>query len=199
MNNTFTINVLTPGQRKAREANKAIFFLLPLIIWGGLAYSLYAGVYVPTCQQIIRQQDTLRELDLELTQISALQTKLENQQALCLAASAERIDWSSKLISISLLIPEDIWITKILFAEEKSTDKPPVLEIYGQTVSRSNRESLDKIAIFIEEMNRNDSFCQDFSPLEFVYSQLQSEHKNIVDFKLSSLARTDRADGGNKQ
>ncbi|MEW6379042.1 MAG: hypothetical protein AB1611_05485 [bacterium] len=202
MNSTFTINVLTPGQRKVRyaEANKVLFFLLPVVIWAVLAYGLYAGIYLPICQQIREQQTTLGELNLELTRLNSQQSKLKSQQDLCLAASGERIDWSAKLVSFSLLIPEDIWITRVLFAEEeKSADKLPALEIYGQTVSRSNRESLDKIAIFIEEMNKDDSFRQDFSPLEFVYSQLQNEQKNIVDFKLSSLARTAQVQGGDKQ
>lgn len=202
MNNTFSINVLAPGQGKVRyaEANKVLFFLLPIIIWAVLAYGLYAGIYLPICQQIREQQTTLGELNLELTRLNSRQRKLENQQALCLAASGERIEWSSKLISFSLLIPKDIWITKVLFAaEEKPADNLPVLDIYGQTISTSNRESLDKIAIFIEEMNKDDSFRQDFSPLEFVYSLLQNEQKNIVDFKLSSLARTAQAREGDKQ
>jgi len=201
MNNVFTINVLTPGQRKARygEANKTLFLLLPILIWLILAYGLYTYVYLPTSDQIQRQQTSLRDLNLELTRLSALKSKLEKQQALYRAASGERVDWSAKLISFSLLIPEDIWITRILFAADDGTpsDKPPALEIFGQTVSTSNKESLDKIAIFVEEINKDTSFCQDFFPLEFVYSQLQDEQKRLMEFKLSSLARI--AQRGDKQ
>jgi len=193
MNNIFTINVLTPGQRKTRygEANKTLLLLLPLLAWAVLAFGLYAYIYLPTYEQIQRQQIAQRDLNLDLTRLSALRSKLENQQTLYLSASGERVDWSSKLVSFSLLIPEDIWITRIFFAEEDNAppDKPPVLEIYGQTISTSNKESLDKIAIFIDEINNDASFCQDFSPMEFVYSQLQDEQKRIMEFKLSSLAR----------
>ncbi len=204
MNNVFTINVLTPGQRKTRYGEayqgKTLFLLFPVLAWAVLAYGLYAYIYLPTCEQIQRQQIALRDLNLDLTRLSALRSKLENQQTLYRAASGERVDWSSKLVSFSLLIPEDIWITRIFFAEEdddKPTDKPPVLEIYGQTISTSNKESLDKIAIFIEEINKDTSFGQDFSPMEFVYSQLQDEQKRIMEFKLSSLARA--AQRGDKQ
>jgi hypothetical protein len=196
MNNVFTINVLTPGQRKARygEADKTIFLLFPILIWMLLAYGLYTYIYLPTFEQIQRQQMSLRDLNLDLTRLSALRSKLEKQQTLYGAVSSERVDWSSKLVSFSLRIPEDIWITKIFFAEDdKSTDKPPVLEIYGQTISTSNKESLDKIAIFIEEINKDISFRQDFFPMEFVYSQLQDEQKRIMEFKLSSLARIAQA------
>lgn len=200
MNTTFTINVLAPGQRKAQygEASKSLLLLLPILTWVILAFCLYVYIYQPTCDQIQVQQMSLRERNLDLTRLNALRSKLEKQQALFLAASNERVDWSSKLISFSLLIPDDIWITRISFAEnEKPTDKPAVLEIYGQTVSQTHKESLDKIAIFIDEINKDSSFRQDFSPIEFIYSQLQDEQKNIMDFKLSSLAKV--AQIGEKQ
>ena len=200
MNNVFTINVLTPGQRKARygEASRALFLLLPILIWAVLAFGLYVYIYLPTCEQIQLQQMTLRDLNLELTRLSALRSKLEKQQALYAVASRERVDWSSKWVSVSLLIPEDIWITRVSFTEDDTpTDKPPVLEIYGQTISASNKETLDKIAIFIEGINRDASFSQDFFPVQFVYSQLQDEQKHIMEFKLSSQAKA--AQRGDKQ
>ncbi|MEW5803983.1 MAG: hypothetical protein AB1847_17950 [bacterium] len=200
MNNTFTINVLTPGQRKARygESNKTIVLLLPILTWLILAYGLYTFMYLPTYSHIQRQQMTLRDLNLDLTRLNALRSKLEKQQALYLSTAGERVGWSSKLASFSLLIPDDIWITRIFFAEQDGAPgKPPVLEIFGQTVSRTKQESLDKIAIFIEDVNKDSSYRLDFYPIEFIYSQLRDEQKSIMDFKLSSLAKA--AQIGDKQ
>ena len=110
-----------------------------------------------------------------------------------LLASAESIDWSAKLLSFSLLIPKDLWINKLVFAKEKkSKGKIRSLDIYGQTISRSHEESLDKIAVFIERMNQEESFNKEFFPLEFNYSQLLEKENQLMDFKLSSSAKFDQ-------
>ena len=88
------------------------------------------------------------------------------------------------------MIPKGLWISRLIFVkDEKSKNKSQLLDIYGQTISSSHKESLDKIAVFIEKMNKEAAFLKEFSPLEFNYSQLLDEENRLMNFKLSSLAK----------
>lgn len=191
MNKPFNINILAPGKKKKPYSisQSILLFLLPFFTWVIVAGSLYVFFYLPTCKKRQSQQQSLEKFNQEQVVLADLRCKLEKQQSIYLLASGEAIDWSSKLMLFSLMAPKDLWISKLIFArDEKSKDKC-LLDIYGQTISTSHKESLDKIAVFIEKMNNAPSFRKEFSPLEFNYSQLQDEKKRIMDFKLSSLAQ----------
>lgn len=192
MNTTFNINILAPGKKKKKypTSNMILLFMLPLITWMLVAGGLYLFYYLPTYKVRQKQQQNLQNLSYEEARLKTLHRKLEKQQTMYLVASRESIDWSSKLISFSLMIPKDIWISRLLFVkDEKSKNKSRLLDIYGQTISMSHKESLDKIAVFIEKMNKEAAFRKEFSPLEFNYSQLLDAENRLMNFKLSSSAK----------
>lgn len=192
MNTTFNINILAPGKKKKKypTSNILLLFILPLITWMLAAGGLYLFYYLPTYNVRQKQQQNLQNLSYEEARLNALHRKLEKQQTMYLLASGESIDWSSKLISFSLMIPKDLWINRLIFVkDEKSKNKSRLLDIYGQTISTSHKESLDKIAVFIEKMNKEAAFRKEFSPLEFNYSQLLDAENRLMNFKLSSLAK----------
>ena len=192
MNTTFNINILAPGTKKKKypTSNMILLFILPLIAWMLLAGGLYFLYYLPTYKEKQKQEQNLQKLHYEEARLNTLHRKLEKQQTMYLIASEENIDWSSKLISFSLIIPKGLWISRLIFVkDEKSKNKSQLLDIYGQTISSSHKESLDKIAVFIEKMNKEAAFLKEFSPLEFNYSQLLDEENRLMNFKLSSLAK----------
>ena len=194
-NGTFAVNVLKPGEKKRRAtiSSKVFLIILPFVIWIGMSAGLYYFLYLPVYNQIQTQKERLKTLNHELINLGALYHSLESQQAMYLRASGESIDWSPKLIALGLAIPEGLRIKQLsLFRDEKGKGKPRTLDIYGRTCSPSHKESLDRIATFIEEMNRAPSFRREFLPLEFIYSQVQDEKEGTMEFKVSALTRSIR-------
>ena len=192
MNKPFNINILSPGKKKKKYSisHTILLFLLPLFTWIIVAGGLYLFLYSPTCKKRQNQQQHLQKFKQEQTHLTDLRRKLEKQKTMYFLTSGEGIDWSSKLMLFSVMVPKDLWISKLIFAkDEKSKDKSYLLDIDGQTISTSHKESLDKIALFIEKINRAPSFYKEFSPLEFNYSQLLDEKNRIMDFKLSSRSK----------
>jgi len=170
--------------------------MLPFLTWMIVAGGLYLFYYLPTYRVRQKQQQNLQKLNYEEARLDTLHRELKKQQIMYLLASGESIDWSAQLLSFSLMIPKDIWISRLLFVKDKkSKNKSRLLDIYGQTISMSHKESLDKIAVFIEKMNKEAAFRKEFSPLEFNYSQLLDKKNGLMDFKISSLAKfTQKAD-----
>ncbi len=189
MKNTFNINILNPDQKKKKslDSSTPLLLFIPLFIWIIFGLSFFLFLYRPTNNEIQRQNIKLGQLNQELSSLESLKNELEKQQELYLKVSSEGVHWSSKLLSFGLIIPNNLWISKLIFTKDKN--KKYLLDIYGQSFSPSKKESLDKIAQFIEGLNETSSFQKDFFPAEFIYSQLHSKDDRIVDFRLSSSVK----------
>lgn len=200
MSTPFRINVLDPGQRKNRQSlsPKLIYLLIPLLVWFIMGSSLYFIFYLPNYREIERQEQARQVFEQELRTLNARQEKIEQERSLYQQASRECTYWTTKLISLSLSIPNNVWISTIDFLlNNKNTDQGRTLDIYGHTISTSHIESLDKIAVFIEEVNRASSFHKDFQPFNFISSQLGDETSRIMNFHLSSTAKNLQIGGQN--
>lgn len=200
----FQINIYRPGRKpkkvpkpKGEERRISVAIIIPLIFlllvgiillpkWGFMdaSSSLDRRMHMNRRQKtylidvLSKAEEDLKKATKERELISSLQVK--------------RIEWSQKLVDLSEIMPDDLWLTDLsLKTIEKRTSKQVQEETYltikGVSVPMAGREPLDSIARLILSLNGLDSFKRDFEPVKLMGTKLsRKERRELMEFELSS-------------
>jgi hypothetical protein len=121
-------------------------------------------------------------------------TKAAEERKLISTLQVKRVEWFQKLVDLSDIMPDDLWLHSLLIKtakKQKRGSKEVEEEIYltikGVTVSVLGRQLLDDIAKLISSLNNLESFQRDFDPATLVTYQLSRERdRELMEFETSS-------------
>ncbi|MFQ6078977.1 MAG: hypothetical protein ACE5NJ_07580 [Thermodesulfobacteriota bacterium] len=200
----FQINIYRPGRKpkrvpmpKGEERRLSIAILIPLMILLLLVISFaYMEVFSPSLDRKI-QMNRARKIYLngQLSQVERDLEKFSNEAELLSKLHVKRILWSRKLVDLTRVMPDDLWLTdlsiktieKKKMKASKQVEKETYLTIKGITLPIPGREPLDSIAQLILALNGSKPFNQDFEPVKLVYTHLSKQKdRDIMEFELSS-------------
>ncbi|MFQ5842498.1 MAG: hypothetical protein ACE5I8_08685 [Thermodesulfobacteriota bacterium] len=199
----FQINIYRPGRKpkrapmpKGEERRLSIAILIPLMILLLLVISFaHMEVFSPSLDRKI-QMNRARKIYLngQLSQVERDLEKFSNEAELLSKLHVKRILWSRKLVDLTRVMPDDLWLTDLSIKTiekkmkaSKQVEKETYLTIKGITLPIPGREPLDSIAQLILALNASKPFNQDFEPVKLVYTHLSREKdRDIMEFELSS-------------
>ncbi len=202
----FQINIYRPGRKpkkvpkpKGEERRISIAILIPLMVLLLLGISFaYMEVFSPSLDRRI-QMNRARKIYLngQLSQVERDLEKSSNEAELLSKLHIKRVLWSHKLVDLSTVMPDDLWLTGLSIKTiekrkkaSKEIEKETYLIVKGVTLPMPGREPLDSIAQLILALNGSKSFNQDFEPVKLVYTHLSREKdRDIMEFELSSKLR----------
>jgi Tfp pilus assembly protein PilN len=151
-----------------------------------------------------RQQKTylygqLKEVEEELK-------KVMEKLRLIPKLQVRRVEWFPKLMDLSKIVPDDLWLTDLSVKttekrkkESREVEKETYLIIKGATVPVLGQERADSIAQLISSLNRLDSFQRDFDTANLVnYTHLsRGKRRELMEFEISAkLKGVPGASGG---
>jgi Tfp pilus assembly protein PilN len=210
----FQINIYRPGKRPKRvpkpegeERRISIGILIPLMILLllGVGY-MYIWASSSLDRKIRMNRSQKIYLSGQLSQAEKDMEKASNEAKLLSSLRGKRVSWSRKLMDLSDIMPDDLWLTdlsiKTVEKREKGSKEVQVethLTIKGVVVPIPGREPLDSIAQLIFSLNSLDSFKRDFEPVKLGFTQLSREkEREIMEFELSSKRKESGVGGGGK-
>jgi Tfp pilus assembly protein PilN len=85
--------------------------------------------------------------------------------------------WSNKLIQISNIIPEEVWLTRISFKREK--DKKENLNIQGALVPLADTPAINVLSAFMNKLKEDEEFFSDFEDL--LIREIRTSTKKSID------------------
>ncbi len=202
----FQINIYRPGRKRpgkvprptgptGEERQISIAILIPLMF-----LMLMGIIFVYT-----RASTSLdRKMQMNRREISYLRAELKKQEddlekareklRLIKRLQVKRVEWFQKLIDLSEIVPDELWLTDLSLKTTKKQKKGSreveeeiYLVIKGVTVSVLGRQPLDSIAKLISSLNNLESFQRDFDPATLVTYQLSRERgRELMEFETSS-------------
>ncbi len=201
----FQINIYRPGRKPKKvprptgptgeERQISIAILIPLM------FLLLLGIIFA----YMRASTSLdRKMQMNRREISYLRAQLEKQEDDLIKAreklrlierlQVKRVEWFQKLMDLSEIMPDDLWLTDLSMKttkKQKKGSREVEEEIYliikGVTVSVLGRQPLDSIAKLISSLNNLESFQRDFDPATLVTYQLSRERgRELMEFETSS-------------
>ena len=202
----FQINIYRPGRKPKKvpkptgeERRISIAILIPLMVLLFLGISFaYMEVLSPSLDRRI-QMNRARKIYLngQLSKVERDLEKSSNEAKLLSKLHIKRVLWSRKLVDLSRVMSDDLWLTDLSIKTiekkakaSKQVEKETYLAIKGVTLPIPGREPLDSIAQLIVELNGSKPFNQDFEAVKLVYTHLSREKvRDIMEFELSSKLR----------
>ncbi len=198
----FQINVYRPGRKpkklpkpKGEERRISIAILTPLLVLLLLGISF---VYLKASSSLDRRFQMNRSEKAYLTgQLNQAEKDLEKateERSLISTLQVKRVEWFPKLVDLSTIVPEDLWLTDLSIKttkKQKTGSKEVEEEIHliikGVTVSVLGRQPLDSIGKLITSLNSLESFQRDFDPANLVTYQLsRKKDRELMEFEISS-------------
>ncbi len=198
----FQINIYRPGRKPKRvpkptgeERRISIAILIPLMFLLLLGIS-FAYMRVSTSldrkMQMNRRQKTY--LLGQRSQAERDLTKAVEEQGLISTLQVKRVEWFQKLLDLSTIVPEDLWLTDLSIKTtkkhktgSKEVEEEIHLIIKGVTVSVLGRQPLNSIGKLITSLNSLESFQRDFDPATLVTYQLsRKKDRELMEFEISS-------------
>jgi Tfp pilus assembly protein PilN len=216
----FQINIHRPGRRpkrvpKARteERRISVAILIPLLILLLLGVSF---VYLRTSSSLDRKIKMNRSrkvyLQSQVKQAEMDLEKLRKERGLISQLEVKRIEWFQKLLDLSEITPDELWLTDVSIKTTKKQKRQKkgatkvieetFLTIEGVTVPAPGRKSLESIATLISSLNARESFRRDFEPATLVRTHLSREKdRELMKFEISSKLKGDESgvSGGSKE
>lgn len=198
----FQINIYRPGRKPKKvpkptgeERQISVAILIPLmflLLLGIIFVYMRASTSLDRKMQMNRRQKTY--LLGQLSQAERDLTKVLEERGLISTLQVKRVEWFQKLMDLSEIMPDDLWLTDLSMKttkKQKKGSKEAEEEIYlaikGVTVSVLGRQPLDSIAKLISSLNSLESFQRDFDPATLVTYQLSRERgRELMEFETSS-------------
>lgn len=198
----FQINIYRPGRKPKKvpkptgeERQISIAILIPLmflLLLGIIFVYMRASTSLDRKMQMNRRQKTY--LSDQLNQAEKDLAKAVEERRLVSRLQVKRVEWFQKLVDLSEIMPDDLWLTDLSMKttkKQKRGSKEVEEEIYlaikGVTVSVLGRQPLDSIAKLISSLNSLESFQRDFDPATLVTYQLSRERgRELMEFETSS-------------
>lgn len=209
----FQINIYRPGKKpkkvpksKGEERRISVAILIPLmfLLLLGISFAyMTASASLDRRMQMNRRQKTY--LSGQLKQVESELGKALEEQGLISKLQVKRVEWHQKLMDLSTIMPDDLWLTdlSIKTTEKRKKGSREVEEethliIKGVTVPVLGQEPLNSIARVISSLNSLDSFRRDFEPATLVYTHLsRGKERELMEFEISSkLKGKPKATGG---
>jgi hypothetical protein len=134
--------------------------------------------------------------------------KFTKERGLISQLQVKRIEWFQKLLELSKIMPDDLWLTDLLIKTTKKQKKgarevieETKLTIEGVTVPEVGGKPLDSIAKLISSLNSLESFQRDFEPATLVRTHLSREKdRELMKFEISSKLKGEAGvSGGGKE
>lgn len=198
----FQINIYRPGRKpkklprpKGEERRISIAIVIPLLVLLLLGISF---VYLKASSSLDRRFQMNRSEKAYLTgQLNKAEKDLEKateERSLISTLQVKRVEWFPKLVDLSTIVPEDLWLTDLSIKttkKQKTGSKEIEEEIHliikGVTVSVLGRQPLDSIGKLITSLNSLESFQRDFDPATLVTYQLsRKKDRELMEFEISS-------------
>jgi len=210
----FQINIYRPGRKPKRVPKPTgeerrisiafLFSLMVLLLLGiGIAYDRGSSSLEKRMRKNHHQKTYLMD---QLSRAGKDLEKYSNEEGLLSKLHVKRVLWSRKLVDLSSVVPNDLWLTDLSIKTiekkkkaSKQVERETYLTIKGVTLPMAGREPLDSIAQLILELNASKSFSQDFEAVKLVYTHLSREKdRDIMEFELSSKLRNSSPMSGEK-
>lgn len=201
----FQINIYRPGRKPKKvpkptgptgeERQISIAILIPLmflLLLGIIFVYMRASTSLDRKMQMNRREKTY--LLGQLSKAKKDLAKVVEERKLISTLQVKRVEWVQKLMDLSEIMPDDLWLTDLSMKttkKQKKGSKEVEEEIYlvikGVTVSVLGRQPLDSIAKLISSLNSLESFQRDFDPATLVTYQLSRERgRELMEFETSS-------------
>ena len=202
----FQINIYRPGKKPKKvpkpigeERRISVAILIPLmflLLLGIISFPKYGYIGCSSSldrrMRMNRQQKTY--LYGQLEEVESDLKKAAEERGLISKLQVRRVEWFPKLMDLSKIMPDDLWLTDLSVKTvekrkkgSREVEKETYLTIKGATVPKPGREALDNIAQLILSLNSSKFFRQDFESVKLVYTQLSKEkYREIMEFELSS-------------
>lgn len=198
----FQINIYRPGRKPKRvpkptgeERRISIAILIPLmfLLLLGISFAyMRASTSLDRKMQMNRRQKTY--LLGQRSQAERDLTKAVEEQGLISTLQVKRVEWFQKLLDLSTIVPEDLWLTDLSIKTtkkhktgSKEVEEEIHLIIKGVTVSVLGRQPLNSIGKLITSLNSLESFQRDFDPATLVTYQLsRKKDRELMEFEISS-------------
>jgi Tfp pilus assembly protein PilN len=201
----FQINIYRPGRKpkkvpkptgptgEERQISVAILIPLMFLLLLGIIF-----VYMRTSTSLDRKMQMNRSQKTYLLgQLSKAKkdlAKVVEELELISRLQVKRVEWVQKLMDLSEIVPDDLWLTDLSMKTTKKqkrgsreVEEEIYLVIKGVTVSVLGRQPLDSIAKLISSLNSLESFQRDFDPATLVTYQLSREKgRELMEFEISS-------------
>jgi Tfp pilus assembly protein PilN len=200
----YQINIYRPGRRpkrvpkpRAEERRISVAILIPLLI----LVLLGVRKIKMNSRQKAYLQGQLRQAEMDLE-------KFTKERGLISQLQVKRIEWFQKLLELSKIMPDDLWLTDLLIKTTKKQKKgarevieETKLTIEGVTVPEVGGKPLDSIAKLISSLNSLESFQRDFEPATLVRTHLSREKdRELMKFEISSKLKGEAGvSGGGKE
>ena len=202
----FQINIYRPGRKpkkvpkptgEERRVSVAMLVVLMTILLVAI-YLAYMNWIFPSIDKKIRwNKNQTLVLSNQLSEVEKDLEKHSNEAELLSKLHIKRVLWSRKLVDLSRVMPDDLWLTDLSIKTiekkkkaSKQVEKETYLTIKGVTLPVPGREPLDNIAQLILALNGSKSFNQDFEAVKLVYTHLtRKKDRDIMEFELSSKLR----------
>ena len=198
----FQINIYRPGRGpkkvpkpKGEERRISIAILIPLMVFLLLGTIFVYMKASSSLDRKIKMNRTQRiYLSGQLTQVERDLEKATEERGLISKLQVKKVEWSQKLMDLSKIMPDDLWLTDLSIKTtekrkkgSREVEEETYLTIKGVTVPLRGREPLDSIAHLISSLNSLDSYQRDFNAATLVYTHLSREKdREFMEFEISS-------------
>jgi len=198
----FQINIYRPGKKpkkvpkpKGEERRISVVIIIPLLFLLLLGISF---AYMKASSSLDRKMQMNRRQKAYLSgqrkQVEEDLKKAAEELRLISKLQIKRVEWSQKLMDLSKIIPDDLWLTDLSIKTtekrkkgSREVEEETYLTVKGVTVPIPGREPLHSIARLISKLNSLDSFRRDFEPATLVYTHLSREkERELMEFEISS-------------
>jgi len=188
MGNLKKINLLQSKLSKETPSNSPIKFniqLLPValflfsIVFFLLSLALKMNIFLQKkgLRNIIAQQEQINERIKKTKLVKEEQQRLMDDLILLRGYSKRNIVWSNKLTQLRGLMPERVWLTQLSFEKKSDTGK---LSLKGGLLPEENKNPLETLSQFVNNLKSDTSFFSDFSNLVLVDSRSQFKGSNEI-------------------
>jgi Tfp pilus assembly protein PilN len=183
-------------EKKSEKSSPKFNWFGPILI---IIFALFVGIWIALLTQVRIKEKNLAALEKKSEELKSIykttdeltqrKKELNETVALYQGLFGNNIIWSEKLYLINKPIPPQIWLTSIstdtqtAAGAKKNTTK--TLVVKGSATSLMEREIVNSITQFIEQLKKDDSFSKDFQELKL--GPIQSTKKgnfNIMNFSL---------------
>jgi len=198
----FQINIYRPGRGpkkvptpKGEERRISIAILIPLMAFLLLGTIFFYVKLSSSLDRKIKMHRTQRVyLSGQLSQVERDLEKATEERGLISKLQVKKVEWSQKLMDLSKIMPDDLWLTNLSIKTtekrkkgSRDVEEETYLTIKGVTVPMPGREPLDSIAHLISSLNSLDSYQRDFNAATLVYTHLSREKdREFMEFEISS-------------
>ena len=123
---------------------------------------------------------------------------MKEERGLISKLQVRRVEWFPKLMDLSKIMPDDLWLTDLSVKTvekrkkgSREVEKETYLIIKGATVPVLGQERADSIAQLISSLNSLDSFQRDFDTANLVnYTHLsRGKERKLMEFEISAMLK----------